>query len=497
MDGSPSRITPAAPGWHYVESSYARYLDADGPRYLSPAHERESELFHRRWEASQPVRTPLDILERTELADTLTDTLGTRSARREAEQELAWYIRHKVAPEFPERRRELEALADALMGCREEGAVGARPEGGVVVAWDEKCGQVRLCPDESREETQRLSKHYQPAILEWARADPRRRLYYLVATTPNPDAGCLAAGKRWLFDRFTRWYRLRYAAAPVQFYRAHGRWHHDGPTRKRTLKAFPEIRAALVCQEDPLSALGNWNPHLNIILGTQGPVDFKRWRDEWGHNLYIKQVDPDNLSTAILELVKYSAKQVPLSPDGTPEDKAPAMIEWPAARWLEWWDAQDGFRRVRSYGDWYAIDGKRWDANDPTTAPDYERARARAHNRLTWAESAGMSAQEAEQALLTPWKELAQDQPENERRRTKDKLRTAISRGPDYLDLTAVRWVGRIKYAWSGYELEIPGARIEGDDLIEGHNFPGSHGRQVHDAPPQGPPLDTYAQLSR
>ena len=31
------------------------------------------------------------------------------------------------------------------------------------------------------------------------------------------------------------------------------------------------------------------------------------------------------------------------------------MIEWPARAWAEWWEAQQGFRRTRTYGRLYRI----------------------------------------------------------------------------------------------------------------------------------------------
>lgn len=38
-----------------------------------------------------------------------------------------------------------------------------------------------------------------------------------------------------------------------------------------------------------------------------------------------------------------------------PLEAAPAMIDWTAAEWLEWWGAMKGRRRTRTFGNLYGI----------------------------------------------------------------------------------------------------------------------------------------------
>lgn len=64
-------------------------------------------------------------------------------------------------------------------------------------------------------------------------------------------------------------------------------------------------------------------------------------------NVHFEQVDPNHLTRAILEVVKYSTRTVPeKSATKAPGTQAPAMTEWPGHLWREWWQAQQGFRRT-------------------------------------------------------------------------------------------------------------------------------------------------------
>ena len=84
----------------------------------------------------------------------------------------------------------------------------------------------------------------------------------------------------------------------------------------------------------------------------------------WGANLHIRPVNPGNLTRTVLELVKYATQPVPTKSAEKRVRRtsdAPAMTEWPAEQWIEWWRAQQRFRRTRSYGCLYALDETRWD----------------------------------------------------------------------------------------------------------------------------------------
>ncbi len=286
------------------------------------------------------------------IREEIEENSSDRAARRQAEQRLASYI--DSIPD-PLNIYRLDELAEKLRTCRTKGVVGVKPGGGYMVAWDSKCSMVRLCPDEAREETQRLAEKYVPAMLKWQQEKPgKRRIFYAVFTDHNYRPGQLLAGKKHLFERFKDWQSLTYDACPVVY--RNRRPLANG--RKKKLKAWPGLHGSLVVQEDPLSASDDWNVHLNAFLLWEGPCDFKAIRQEWGANVHLQQVDPQNLTRALLEAVKYSAQIVPTKSEAKASrhaSDAPTMIEWPHARFLEWWKAQQGFRRTRSYGALYRV----------------------------------------------------------------------------------------------------------------------------------------------
>ncbi|OWP47354.1 hypothetical protein, partial [Pseudomonas nitroreducens] len=118
---------------------------------------------------------------------------------------------------------------------------------------------------------------------------------------------------------------------------------------KSTQKKVGKIAGVLAVQEDPLSALGTWNGHLNLIILVEGPFDYAAFRAEWGFNVEIKEIPLKHLASAFLEVCKYQAKAVSMG-DKKDGSNQPGMVEWEPALWLEWWRANTGFRRTRSYG---------------------------------------------------------------------------------------------------------------------------------------------------
>lgn len=305
------------------------------------------------------IREPSErLLELALIREQLQTDSGTWSKRREAELILADYI--DQIPD-PYGIHGLADIVERLRTCRQSGCIGIRPGGGSLIAWDNKCGLVRLCPDESREETQRLAERYVPAIRDWVQEKPGRRVFYAVLTQHNYRPGQLANGKRHQFEEYKDFINRKLKACPVRFYPQHGFWHVDRKrSRKRTITpdSIASIKGSLVVQEDPLSANGDWNVHLNALFLVDGPFDYKEIRDEWGANVEIKQVNPDDLARTILELVKYSAQAVSTKSEEKKKrhaTDAPAMVEWENNLWLEWFHAQQGFRRTRSYGCLYGI----------------------------------------------------------------------------------------------------------------------------------------------
>lgn len=252
--------------------------------------------------------------------------------------------------------------ADALEHCRERGHVGLSSDGGRVVAWENKCEQVRLCPDESRDETARLAERYVPALITWAAGKPGRRLQYAVLTAPNFAAGELSRGKTLMFELLqSRILKAKYRAAPLEWVMSRERGHLVSKrTRQRTMEKFPGIKGALVVQEDPLSASDDWNVHLNVIFAVDGPIDWRELRQEWGWGLHITELPRETkaLTSAVLELAKYAAQAIPTKSEEKRARRAtdaPVMTEWPPERFGEWFDAQQRFRRTRSYGCFYGV----------------------------------------------------------------------------------------------------------------------------------------------
>ena len=410
-----------------ARNPHARTLPHHLQQYLDiiERHHRAQEV------AVNQVFSPGDM---EQIAEELRDGNEERAARREAELALADYIeeihhatgwqaqpRSRVVKGEVKisRARSLLDIAGALRECRQTGTLGRKPDGGYLMAWDSKCGQVRLCPDEAREEMKRLTEWYEPALYAFEKASPTHRLFYLVPTLHNYRPGDLARGKREMMDR---WKQLT----------------------ADMLEAGIDLRGSLNIQEDPLSARGDWNVHLNCFACVRGPFDYATVRELWGANIHIQQIkgNREEIRKALREAIKYAAQIVPTKSTDKAErgeSEAPAMTEWPHDRWLEWWEAQQGFRRVRSYGCLYGLHEKRWNAADNA-------------QRRRWCDQA-----EQTRALVAlKWREID----------TKERgaVRKAMVHG-DRMDMGAVQWIGSIIFDAAGsYAVGlIPGNNFSGD----------------------------------
>ncbi|MDH5354839.1 MAG: hypothetical protein OEY09_10390 [Gammaproteobacteria bacterium] len=437
---------------------------------------------------------PFDQAELFEAEEMAQEAAAGFQARREAEERLADYIEDVS---LLAGRSDLADIADRLRDCRKEGHFGLKPDGGLLVAWANKCGLVRLCPDESREETQRLTEFYLPELLSFANKKPTHRIFYSVLTTHNYRPDDLARGKKELSDKLKDLLHKRVEYCPVSF--------KDGPACglrqvvKTKEKLFPMIKGALSVQEDPLSVHGDWNVHQNIFFMVEGAFSYKDLRHFWNAGLYIKELgkDSQSIQSALLEAIKYSAQIVPTKSEVKANEQhnerlnenygndrhdqynsgidhsngnsvAPSMIEWPYQRFIEWWDAQQKFRRVRSYGLLYAAHGKRWDRMTPK-------------ERLITCTDAELSAKVRQDIIKSPWKEIYQDRPKKEREKIKVKLRHSMVHG-EKLDPHSIRWLGSLNYDGRAYRV----------DLIPGDNFSarqGQKGQLFNDRGSTGPPF--------
>jgi hypothetical protein len=278
--------------------------------------------------------TALEAHEQLELA---LPGLSLRHAIRKA---LADALEQRVLPLC--NGKWVHNYIDRLRRARWHGMWGySVAKGKSVVFWDDKAGLSRLCPDDAREESQRLSrKVLEP--LEALQADGYA-LHYCVFTSPNAAPG----GLRKEMVRICKALRNLILKAK----------HADGSP------VFPEIKGALCVLEAPLGSHRDWNVHLNVILVVKGYLDYKKLRAKWFMNVEAKPLaqGPGVVKGALCELIKYAAAatvtksaekaaQAATLRDGTPREPPPPMLEWTGSELLEWLRAMRGFRRTRTYG---------------------------------------------------------------------------------------------------------------------------------------------------
>lgn len=260
------------------------------------------------------------------------DTMA-KSERHQIRQQLADYMEENIKG-CPFNERLYSEYVERLRSARTTGAVGIDPvTGRHITAWDDKVNCVRLCPDEAREETQRLTRKYAPEIFRLLEANPDYRCFYAVYTSDNVPVGELSEGKRSIYKEFANFHRTS--------------WAKDC------------IKGSFVIQEDPLAIdEKSWNVHLNVIHVVKGRFDYKEVRRRWGRNVEIKHIQgkPEAIAKAFLEVVKYAAKHIgEKSHDG--HSKALGMTSWSWSQFHEWFMAGKGFRRSRSYGCLYRFEG--------------------------------------------------------------------------------------------------------------------------------------------
>jgi hypothetical protein len=302
------------------------------------------------------INTPKELSKFSELKKILDADFASKSVRRRSEKALASYIRNKVAP-ITYDNRYIE-LADKLDDCRNSGVLGVRNDGRHLCMWDNKCRVSKLCPDESREEGQRLAARYIPAVEKFLKSSKSATFQYAVFTRPNVKIDDLYESKRSMYKEFAALLKRKSAIS---------------------------VKGSLVVQEDPLAAIDmnddySWNVHLNVLLLVDGRFDWKTIRDEWGGNIEFRSAKDMELATrkklekrgvkvrklstldilahAFVEIIKYSAKLVSSEEEKTYKGSkkvAPVMIDWPPLRFNEWWHANKGFRRTRSYGVLYRV----------------------------------------------------------------------------------------------------------------------------------------------
>lgn len=271
--------------------------------------------------------------------------------RARVRHQVADYLERVVLPRTDSRT--IHRIPAALRSCRQKQDFAMLPSGKMVVRWDSKAGLPLICPDDAREESMRISRRYVPAIMD--EIAKGRSVHFAVLTIDNPAPGKLRMGVNKLFRK------LRSITRAC----------------KRRERPFP-IVGALAVLEAPLGRHRDWHPHLNVILICDGYLDYGELRQRWGCNAHFQRMRGTQpaIEGAIRELIKYSVRAVPEKSqeragddrpsvdvaDGSPltdrcqsSPQPPAMIEWTAGEFLEWWNAHRGLRRTRTFGCLYKV----------------------------------------------------------------------------------------------------------------------------------------------
>lgn len=351
----------------------------------SPMHERAARVLDREEELERQehdgcfhslVETHPVELEKA--ADQLRLELTDYDGRANVRAEVARYLERVVLPaeDSPRLRRLVLKLRDARRRCWFQLDTET---GSTRTLWDQKAGEPLLCPDDAREEAMRLQRRLEETIGELAQAG--YRVYYGVLTIDNAAPG----GLRTRIDKLWRkWQRALKARVPNK--------PGQRLAKAKRARLFPFI-GAIATLEAPLGASRTWHPHLNVIVITRGFFDWSAWWAHWGCVSEWKPIKggPQSVAAAFRELIKYAVRAVPeksnakaaarppaIKQPHEPEPRhpavvdvvppavsggegvearpsPPAMVEWTAAEWLEWWGAMKGRRRTRTYGELFGL----------------------------------------------------------------------------------------------------------------------------------------------
>lgn len=393
-----------------------------------------------------------------EIRDLMEEGMDNATNRRLMELALADYI-SGIEPVADFQKAERDTLVEKMRMCRLQGVAGLKPDGGKITMWDFKCNLGKLCPDEAHSERKRVSSHYAGDIVRWSKRRERRRLQKWVLSPPNVEPGQLKEEKQAAIERMKDFLLGDVQACPVQWRKRSDRvlWD-DGScryatirSRKSRMKRFPSIKGMLMSQEDPLSKHHNWNVHLNLLLLIDGRLDWKEVRSEWGADAKFQTISKtdDDVVAQIGEMIKYAAEIVGVKSEekyASGATEAPPMTVWPHELWIEWWTANKGFRRTRSYGVLYVLEKTHW--NDASKGVRMEWMK-RAEWPLEWSERG--------------WKDFEKEQIKV--------LKTIIQAKPEF-NLEDLQVVGSVRFGKSGYVFNMSVA------LEQGNNFSGSHQRK-------------------
>lgn len=181
------------------------------------------------------------------------------------------------------------SLPDRLRAARKSFCLGFRPsDGRQRVAWDNKAGLSRICPDDAREDSRRMQRRVIDPLLEMKKNG--RQVTYCVFTLPNYQPGELRKGIKAIYKRFGALLKKR----------AGGKLKWD------------QVEAAMCVLEAPLARDRTWNVHLNVLLVHRGFLDYGELRKDWHWNVEFQRVTGgrEELEKSLREIIKYSARAV-------------------------------------------------------------------------------------------------------------------------------------------------------------------------------------------
>lgn len=346
-----------------------RYGRAQNEKFVDRLDESRTAQVKAPW-----YQQALDIYG--EVKEAAPDRERRRDVRKQLAEKFFLVYRYVARQRGHESAKQYLAMADQLLDARPCGVYGADPLADVdenprVEQWANRAGLVKYCPDDAREEAQRVARLYVDRL---AREDARGHiLRSAVFTWPNVPQWHLGAAVDGIYESFRRMLLQRVDGTIAE------RW--DDPQRRRR-----DLVGAWACLEAPLSGryerepLQAWNVHLNVILvfrradeleharvvNGQTVPDYQPLVDAWGSMVHFDVIpsgDVDAMRAAVRELVKYPVKAI--SEKSAEERKpkrdkfgrllppAPPMVEWPDCYVDEWHIAHKGFRRTRSWGNLY------------------------------------------------------------------------------------------------------------------------------------------------
>lgn len=375
-------------------------LDLEGIKRLHPLplgtlealdteHRTQREKFYERREQALTAvvkdefhQRALELHAELEADESWRDRASVREA-------VSSYLLHTVWPWAVRDRgfdgaKEYLLNGQALEDARKSGLWGVDPHEAFIaeddrarpsLLWTGRAGLVKLCPDDARNEGQRVSKMYGERLKLCD--DGGYVLRYAVFSLPNYPQHHLGSGideiKKLFKERIT--HALR---APVIERDRRGRPRSRTTARnmRDEGRLFPDLVGALCCIEAPLSGRylegdfsNAWNVHLNAILVFRksadqpfGRPDYEPIRAAWGadvHFAMIPQGDSDATAAALRECIKYPLQTVATKSQkrkvkrdrfGNVLTAAPPLIEWPPELFDEWWRAFKGVRRAWSCG---------------------------------------------------------------------------------------------------------------------------------------------------